>query len=448
MPKKKAQLPQGSFTLLNKCNSKGERAIYIRYYIGKYVKRSTDIWVSPEDWDANLQVVKPRNKNAARINNRLALIKQKVDAQLLAYDDGRITPEVVQQMLDGSFVPEDKRAAHTDLIEYALDVNELFFNRGDFGYSVYYNKMLNIKAFGRFVADELKLPPLSLNQLTPELIDRYIKYRRDTRHNTSNEGINKTLVPLVRAIGYAKDNGLLDPKIAMPVIENAYVEVKDRHYDPDVIDRKNVRYLTPEQFKALQNYEPSSNSKKRTKELLDIFFFSYYACGLRVSDVITLEWSQVDWEKKRLDKVQVKSKKKGKVQPMLAPQAIDILKRWEAKNRNGRFVFDYFPEEFKFSDDAEAQRQFKMRCNVAERTLNQSLKQIGENLEFPFSLTMHVARHTFCVNAISQGFSLHFVSQLMGHQTILATEKTYAEFLDSTIDEEFKKIQKLYEEQA
>ena len=448
MPKTKAQLPPGGFALLNKCNGRGEQAIYIRYYVGKYIKRSTDIWIAPEDWDAKKQEVKPRNKNAARINNRLALIKQKVDAQLIAYDAGRITPDVVQKMLDGSFVPEDKRAQQTDLVEYALSVNELLFKRGDFGYSAYYNKKLNIEAFGRYVADELNSAPLSLTQLTPELIDKYIKYRRDTLHNTSNEGINKTLVPLVKAIGYAKDNGLLDPKIAMPIIENAYVEVKERHYDPEVMDRKSVRYLSPEQFKALQNYKPASNSKERTKELLDIFFFSYYACGLRVSDVITLEWSQVDWDKKCLNKVQVKSKQKGKIQPMLAPQAIAILNRWKAKKRNGRFVFDCFPEDFKFSDDVEAQRQFKMRCNAVERTLNQSLKQIGENLGFPFHLSMHVARHTFCVNAISQGFSLHFVSQLMGHQSILATEKTYAEFLDTTIDKEFKKIRKLYKEQA
>ena len=448
MPKTKAQLPQGSLALLNKSNAKGERAIYLRYYVGKYIKRSTDIWIDPKEWDSTHQIVKPSNRNAARINNRLLLLKQKVDAQLLAYEDGRITPEVVQQMLDGSFVPEDQRAKHTDLIEYALSVNELFYKRGDYSYSVFYNKERNIIAFGNFIADECKLPPLSLNQLTPELIDKYIKYRRDIRHNTSNEGINKTLVPIVRAIGYAKDNGLLDPKIAMPIIENAYVEVKDRHYDPDAPDKKSVRYLTPEQFNALKNYKPSSNSKERTKELLDVFFFSYYACGLRVSDVITLEWSQVDWDNKRLDKVQVKTKLKGKVQPMLASQALEILRRWKEKQRNERFVFDYFPEDFKFSNDEKSQRDFKMRCNAAERTLNQSLKHIGENLKFPFHLSMHVARHTFCVNAISQGFSLHFVSQLMGHQSILATEKTYAEFLDSTVNKEFKKLEKLYKEQA
>ena len=445
MPKTKSQIPQGSFALLNNCNGRGEKAIYLRYYVGKYVKRSTDIWILPEDWDKSKQEVKSGNRNAARINNRLAEIKQKVDAQLLAYD-GIISPETVLMMMDGSFVPEDQRAKRTPFIEYAREVNELLYKRGDIGYSAYYNKKLSIEAFGHYVADELGLLPLALNQITPELIDKYVTYRREKLGNKSNEGINKTLTPLVRALSYAMDNGVLDPKVAMPVIENAYLDVKDRHYDPVVSKKEKVRYLTSEQFAALQNYKPTSNSKERTKELLDVFFFSYYACGLRVSDVITLEWSQVNWERRRIDKVQVKSKQRGKIQPLLSPQAIEILNRWKAKSRNDRFVFDFFPEGYKFSRDETAQRAFKMRCNSVERTLNQSLNAIGRKLDFPFSLSMHVARHTFCVNAISKGFSLHFISQLMGHQSILATEKTYAEFLETTIDTELEKIENLYQE--
>ena len=446
MPKTRSTIPQGSFALLNNCNPRGEKAIYLRYFVGKYVKRSTDIWVLPKDWDKSKQEVKSSNRNAARINNRLSDMKHKVDAQLLAYDDGVISPEVVLRMMDGSFVPVDQQAKRTVFVDYAKDVNELLYKRGDYGYSAYYNKKLSIEAFSRFVEDELNLQPLALNQITPELIDRYVTYRKEKLHNRSIEGINKTLVPLVRALEYAKDNGVLDPKIAMPVIENAYLETKDRHYNPDSAENEKVRYLTPEQFSALQNYKPMSNSKERTRELLDVFFFSYYTCGLRVSDVITLEWSQVDWDKKRIDKVQVKTKKKGKIQPMLAPQAIDILNRWKAKNRNSRFVFNFFPEEYQFSHDESSQREFKMRCNSVGRTLNQSLNVIGRKLEFPFPLSMHVARHTFCVNAISKGFSLHFISQLMGHQSILATEKTYAEFLETTIDTELEKIEDLYQE--
>ena len=81
-----------------------------------------------------------------------------------------------------------------------------------------------------------------------------------------------------------------------------------------------------------------------------------------------------------------------------------------------------------------------MRINAVDRTINTSLNHIGEQLGLPFSLTIHVARHTFCVKALSAGMSLHLVSQLMGHSSILATEKTYARYLDSTVDREMDKL--------
>jgi site-specific recombinase XerD len=55
-----------------------------------------------------------------------------------------------------------------------------------------------------------------------------------------------------------------------------------------------------------------------------------------------------------------------------------------------------------------------------------------------------MARHTFCVHAISKGMSIHFISQLMGHSSIAATERTYAEFLKETIDNEMSKISDVF----
>ena len=70
------EIPGGSYALLNKPNSKGLMCIYLRYFINrKYIKRSTDIWIQPEDWDAETQTVKASNPNAARINNRLNNLK-------------------------------------------------------------------------------------------------------------------------------------------------------------------------------------------------------------------------------------------------------------------------------------------------------------------------------------------------------------------------------------
>ena len=82
-----------------------------------------------------------------------------------------------------------------------------------------------------------------------------------------------------------------------------------------------------------------------------------------------------------------------------------------------------------------------MRINAIDKNFNTSLSDIGRKLGFKFSLTMHVARHTFCVTALNHGVSLHVVSQLMGHSSIQATEKTYAEFLDETVADEMGKLE-------
>ena len=66
------------------------------------------------------------------------------------------------------------------------------------------------------------------------------------------------------------------------------------------------------------------------------------------------------------------------------------------------------------------------------------------HLRFPYSipksfallLAFHVARHTFAVLALRQHKNLYAVSKLLGHTSIRATEKTYAEFLP----EDYKKI--------
>lgn len=44
-------IPTGSLVLLAKPNSAGESCVYLRYYLGKYVKRSTNVNVPVADWD-------------------------------------------------------------------------------------------------------------------------------------------------------------------------------------------------------------------------------------------------------------------------------------------------------------------------------------------------------------------------------------------------------------
>ena len=444
MGKVKATIPFGSFWLRPSTGQKKEAAIYVRYFVnGRYIRKSTNIFIDPDDWDSGKQVVKSKNRQAAKLNGKLRAIKQKYDDMLLAYK-GPITDKVVEEILSDTYDPNQGTAAGTTFKKYANEVNDLMYSRNAYGYSVYYNNTCYLRQFDQFLASELGKPNLMLSEINLDYINKFVDYKRNKRGNTSIEGLNHCLTPIIRTVKYAKDNGLLSPVIANPIIENTYLSTKDRSYNPNAADDKKVHYLTQDQLRKFRDYQPKSNSKARTQEIMDIFMFSYYACGLRVSDIATLEWSNVDFKNKVIDKVQVKTKVKGKIPPKIPKQAIDILKRWLEKGRNKRFVFDLLPEDWVFGDDKDASHKLKMKINAIDKIFNTSLSEIGKKLGFKFPLTMHVARHTFCVTALNHGVSLHVVSQLMGHASISATEKTYAEFLDETIDDEMSKLEKCF----
>ena len=101
-----------------------------------------------------------------------------------------------------------------------------------------------------------------------------------------------------------------------------------------------------------------------------------------------------------------------------------------------RYVFDLVNDNLDLNDE---EALYKARIN-ATKCIGQSLAVVGEQLEFPFSLSMHVARHTFAVMALNKGLSMSVVSRLLGHGSTDITEKVYAHFLPETLSAEMDKL--------
>ena len=133
-----------------------------------------------------------------------------------------------------------------------------------------------------------------ISDLNVDIINQYIEYRITDRLN-SKEAINKTLTPLFKAIKYASDNELVASSVANPIINN-YLNITDRDYKSEVKTRIN-KYLTPEQLQKFNSLYPVV-SHQRTREIMDMYMFAFYSCGLRVSDIITLEWKHINLDKK------------------------------------------------------------------------------------------------------------------------------------------------------
>ena len=82
-----------------------------------------------------------------------------------------------------------------------------------------------------------------------------------------------------------------------------------------------------------------------------------------------------------------------------------------------------------------------MRRNAQDKGVNRVLATIGRNAKMPIPLTMHVARHSFAVMSINSGMSVYMLSKLLGHSSITATEKTYAQFLKEKVASDIQNLQ-------
>jgi integrase len=191
--------------------------------------------------------------------------------------------------------------------------------------------------------------------------------------------------------------------------------------------------LSDEQMEALLEYYHTCRHKRR-KDFIEMFLFAFHACGLRVVDVMTLQWGHVNFEKRELRKVMVKTNKRHVIP--LTDQAIAILRKWRERRPDSRYVFDLVQDDLDMDNDDAL---YNARNN-ATRCINQSLAVVGEQLAFPFTLSMHAARHTFAVHALNKGLSMSVVSRLLGHGSTDITEKVYARFLPETLSAELNKL--------
>ena len=423
----KSDKPLGSFYLKNGPKENGNCVVYLRYFInGRYATKSTFIEVPKDRWDQNKQIVKGSsdrnlNEQANRLNARLKKEKDKIDSQIEQYD-GKFTYPIVMQMLKGDFQPREKKIKETEFVQYALGYNQQRYDQHQIAYSTWNNARLAILAFKKFLVEKRGRGELYLNEIEPKLFEDYKTWRVTTRGNSSLEGINKTLTPLFKAVKDLAANLLIPLDISSNIVDK-YLEVKQRVYDPTV-ETHEVHYLTPEQLAEFIKLYPTVKYN-RTRDYMDMFLFSFYACGLRISDLVTLEWSQIDFEKQELTKMMYKTK--SPITIPLTDNAIEILVRWKKRKLNSRFVFNLLDEDFDITDIV-ALDNARLSKNKAIQT---SLRGLGDKLGLPFHLTIHVARHTFAVLALKNGVDVYQISKFLGHKSIAATEKTYAEYLPS-----------------
>lgn len=358
---------------------------------------------------------------------------EKTEEVLAAYcelNGHRLTAGIVRDILDGK--PVARQDKGMDFAGYTVSLLRSEHERNKIGISVLKNGESGMRMFGEFLKwkglGTYQPDKIYLSEITPDLVEKYIVWRKEDKHNNIAT-INHSLTPIIKSVERASMEGYVPVSVYNAVKQMRITKTRSLQND----DEERVRCLSGKQIRSLIDFY-NKDMEPRRKEYVEMFLFSLYACGLRVIDILTLQLSNIDMEKRTISKIQVKTRNRNIIP--LSDKAIKILDDWRTRYPNNRFVFGLIPNDFNLDD---SEKLYSLR-NTKTRGINQSLAVVGRLINLPFELTFHVARHSFAVQSLNQGIPMSVVSQLLGHNSTEITERVYAHYLPATLAEQLNKI--------
>jgi site-specific recombinase XerD len=258
---------------------------------------------------------------------------------------------------------------------------------------------------------EVYAPNLSFHDITPKFLSEYEQYLKTEKGNSINTvHANFKFIRLV-----------FNRAFEMDVIEhslNPFLKYKMK------TEKTQREYLTEEELEAFNNVETDLGTRMDLHK--DMFVFSAYAAGLRVSDMLQLQWKNFDGTS-----INFTIKKTGNQLSIKIPnKGLAILEKYKlANSKSNDYIFNMLPTNTfllsaKEIDDA---------ISSANAYINKNIKLIAKKADIEKNISFHIARHTWATRALRKGISIDKVSKLMGHAAIKETQ-VYAKIINSELD--------------
>ncbi len=185
------------------------------------------------------------------------------------------------------------------------------------------------------------------------------------------------------------------------------------------------RALSKEDIVRVLSYK-STNRYMRFP--IDIFAFTYYCGGINFVDIAHLTKENI--ADGRLVYQRQKTKKLIKIP--LQPQAVALIEKYH--NDESPYLFPIL-SAFHKTEVQQANRIHKVISKVNDR-----LKQIGESLNLPISLTTYVARHSQATVMKRAGVSTAVIREIMGHSSERVTQIYLDSFDNEQVDNALKSL--------
>lgn len=215
--------PKGKFIIRTPKNDIYNVYLQYTWQRGIYIK-STGLQVKKSDWDSTANNGRGQFSSsyngAAKLNSTINIILENTDAAffrfIVSHSKEQLTDSVFKQILNGENPDNKQNQADIDFVDFVCSRLEKEYEKGKIGISRYKNGLSCMKQFNRFLQLNMlgtyNKHSIKLNEVNIDIIEKYIKYRRDILKNT-DETINHSLTPIIKACNYASSLGVIDAAI-------------------------------------------------------------------------------------------------------------------------------------------------------------------------------------------------------------------------------------------
>lgn len=392
----------------SKINSAGEAPLAIRITKDRNSKFVfLNYRIKPDCWDDVKGKVKKSHPNYQQLNAYLADKINEAEGVALKMEtaDKKILPELIKEQIMGK-----------------APVN--FFNFADkYVLELRANHRLGSYKKTKTVVDKIRDyvggRELFFDHFTVSWIKDYSQYLKSDK--VEKDGIKKGN----RQNTVSNNLRTLRRIINLAIYEDLITEDKNPFRKFKIVTEKVKKdFLTDEELMLIELAQLDKNS--RIDHTRNMYVFSAYVGGLRISDMLLLKWKNFDGERIVMQTKKTASTVTIKV-PTTGLAILENYKRADAKPED--FIFPVFKNDVDYTNP---QRLFFAITNADEHA-NFDLREIVKIIGLEKKVTFHSARHTFATRALRKGIRIEYVSKLLGHASI-STTQIYAQVVNEELD--------------
>ncbi len=383
----------------DKVNSKGESPLYIRITKNRKVQYiATGHKLTENYWDLSRRKVKNNYPNSVRLNNYLNHLKNKYQDEVLKEEttDTKISTKELKRKITGSNDTDFFAVASLVLQKYKEDDKTRTYNKG--------------RSIMQKLKDYLDSEKLPIEEITPTFIGKYESYLKGTLKNKINT-INKDLRFIRRVFNEAYRMELVTYD------KNPFHKLSLKS------EKTKRQFLTEPELNKIEELKLEPGSRMELHR--NMFVFSAYSGGLRISDVLLMKWKDFSGAH-----INLAIQKTGTQLSIKLPnKAIEIITLYKKERNKNDFIFPMLSGEL----DIKNVQLVNRAISSATAYINKNLKVIAHKAGVEKPVSTHIARHTWATRALRKGISIDKVSKLMGHAQIRETQ-IYAKIVNEELD--------------